>query len=89
MLYVRNLKSEWYVSELFYFIIFKAWFHHPAVLFNPVVENCNSDHNGFLCNHPIYDFKQVSFVPAIFGVNSGEGGMFVSCKLLQSLHIRV
>lgn len=48
------------------------------IVFNPVVENCNSDREAFLCRHPIYDFKQESFVPVIFGFNSGEGGLYAA-----------
>lgn len=61
--------------------IFKAWLSHPCIQFNPVVENCNSGQESFLCHHPVYDFKQESFVPAIVGLNSAEGGLFVACKL--------
>jgi len=58
----------------------KAWLSHPCIQFNPVVKNCNSGQEAFLCHHPIYDFKQESFVPAIVGLNSAEGGLFVACK---------
>lgn len=50
----------------------------PRILLHPVVENCRSDQESFLCHHPIYDFKQESFVPAIIGMNSEEGGMHVT-----------
>jgi len=46
-----------------------------------VVENCNSGQEAFLCHHPIYDFHQESFVPAIVGLNSAEGGLFVAGEL--------
>jgi len=46
-----------------------------------VVENCNTDQEAFLCHHPIYDFHQESFVPAIVGLNSAEGGLFVAGEL--------
>ncbi|XP_025194181.1 esterase E4-like isoform X1 [Melanaphis sacchari] len=55
-----------------------TWLNHPTVLFNPVVENCNSDQEAFLCHHPILDFHQESFVPAIVGLNSEEGSLFVA-----------
>ncbi|XP_060878022.1 juvenile hormone esterase-like isoform X1 [Metopolophium dirhodum] len=55
-----------------------AWLSHPCIQFNPVVENCDSGQEAFLCHHPIYDFKQESFVPAIVGLNSAEGGLFVA-----------
>lgn len=63
-------------------ILLQTWLNHPCVLFNPVVENCGSSagHEPFLCRHPIYDFKQESFVPAIVGLNSAEGGLFIACK---------
>lgn len=63
----------------------KAWLSHPCIQFNPVVEDCDSSHEAFLCHHPVYDFKQESFVPAIVGLNSAEGGLFVACKLQYSL----
>lgn len=48
----------------------------------PVVENCDGGgEDAFLCNHPVYDLKQESFVPVIIGLNSAEGGMFASRKL--------
>jgi hypothetical protein len=50
------------------------------VLFLPVVEQCGSGQKSFLCHHQLHSFQQVSFVPAIVGLNSGEGGMDVSCK---------
>ncbi|XP_060878026.1 esterase FE4-like [Metopolophium dirhodum] len=55
-----------------------TWIVYPFVLFNPVVENCNTGQEAFLCHHPIYDFHQESFVPAIVGLNSAEGGLFVA-----------
>lgn len=54
---------------------------HPSVLFPPVVESCNSNQESFICKHPITDFKQESIVPTIIGMNTGEGGLFVSSKL--------
>lgn len=58
----------------------KAWLNQPLVLFSPVVENCDSGREAYLCNHPIYNFKQESFVPAIIGMTSAEGGLYVACK---------
>ncbi|KAL4097005.1 hypothetical protein QTP88_021850 [Uroleucon formosanum] len=55
-----------------------TWKNHPLIIFNPVVENCNTGQEAFLCHHPIYDFHQESFVPAIVGLNSAEGGLFVA-----------
>lgn len=55
-----------------------TWITYPFILFNPVVENCNSGQEAFLCHHPIFDFHQESFVPAIVGSNSAEGGLFVA-----------
>jgi len=43
-----------------------------------VVEQCDSNHEAFLCNHPITDFKQKSVVPTMLGLNSGEGGLIVA-----------
>lgn len=54
---------------------------NPAFLFCPVVENCNDrGQEAFLCRHPIYDFHQESFVPAIIGINSAEGGLMATRK---------
>jgi len=55
-----------------------TWINHPSILFSPVVENCNSGQEAFLCHHPIFDFHQESFVPAIVGLNSEEGGLIVA-----------
>jgi len=46
-----------------------------------VVENCNTGQEAFLCHHPIYDFHQESFVPAIVGLNAAEGGLIVAGEL--------
>ncbi|XP_060845477.1 uncharacterized protein LOC132925065 [Rhopalosiphum padi] len=54
------------------------WRSYPTVLFSPVVEQCNSGREAFLCRHQLNEFKQESFVPAIIGLNSAEGGMIVS-----------
>jgi len=48
----------------------------------PVAENCNKKKESFLCKYPLLDFKQISKVPVIIGMNSGEGGLFASRKLL-------
>jgi len=47
----------------------------------PVVENCENK-TGFLCRHPLLDFKQESNVPILMGMNSGEGGLFAARELL-------
>jgi len=54
--------------------------NHPSILFPPVVESCDSNREGFLCNNPITDFKQETTVPTIVGLNSGEGGLFAASK---------
>lgn len=54
------------------------------ILFNPVVENCDSGQETFLCHNPIYDFKQESFVPSMIGSTSAEGGLYVACKSKHS-----
>jgi len=46
----------------------------------PVAENCNRKKESFLCKYPSLDFKQISKVPVIIGMNSGEGGIFASSK---------
>lgn len=62
-------------------IYFKEWLNHPSVIFPPVVESCDSDHEAFICRNPITDFKQESMVPTIIGYTTGEGGLVVSGKL--------
>lgn len=54
--------------------------NYPNILFNVVVENCNSSKDAFLCHHPIYDFKQESYVPVIVGMNEAKGGFYVTRK---------
>ncbi|KAL5242174.1 hypothetical protein ACI65C_009584 [Semiaphis heraclei] len=56
----------------------REWHSYPTVLFSPVVEQCDSGKAAFLCRHQLKEFKQESFVPAIIGLNSAEGGMIVS-----------
>lgn len=60
--------------------MFKEWNIHPSIVFPPVVESCDSTSEGFLCNHPITNFKEESIVPTLIGFTSGEGGVFVACK---------
>jgi len=60
--------------------MFQEWVNHPCIIFPPVVESCDSNQESFLCNHPLIGFKQESFVPTIIGLNTGEGGIFVSSK---------
>jgi len=48
----------------------------------PVAESCNRKKESFLCNYPLVYFKQKSRVPVLIGMNSGEGGIFASRKLL-------
>ncbi|XP_050531739.1 juvenile hormone esterase-like isoform X2 [Daktulosphaira vitifoliae] len=64
------------IAEIFYKLF--EWKTHPIILFSPVVEKCDIDNKGFLCHHPLIEFKQESHVPAIIGINSAEGGLFVS-----------
>ncbi|XP_025194178.1 venom carboxylesterase-6-like [Melanaphis sacchari] len=54
------------------------WDNHPCIIFPPVVESCDLNQKSFLCNHPLTNFKQESFVPTIIGLNSGEGGIFAA-----------
>lgn len=55
-----------------------VWLNFPIVQFNIVVESCDTGkNNAFICHHPIDNFKQVSFVPTIVGLNSAEGLLFV------------
>jgi len=46
----------------------------------PVAESCNSKKESFLCNYPLLDFNQISKVPVLMGMNTGEGGIFASRK---------
>jgi len=47
----------------------------------PVAENCNNKKKeSFLCKYPLLDFKQISKVPVLMGMNSAEGGLFASRK---------
>ncbi|VVC41617.1 Carboxylesterase type B, conserved site,Carboxylesterase, type B,Carboxylesterase type B [Cinara cedri] len=59
---------------------FCEWEIHPSVTFSVVAEKChkNNKHESFLCNYPLKYYKQVSLVPTIIGMNTGEGGLFAS-----------
>jgi len=46
----------------------------------PVAENCKRKKESFLCKYPLLDFKQISKVPVLMGMNTGEGGIFASRK---------
>jgi len=46
----------------------------------PVAENCDSKKDSFICKYPLLDFEQISKVPVLIGMNSGEGGLFASSK---------
>ncbi|VVC41624.1 Carboxylesterase type B, conserved site,Carboxylesterase, type B,Alpha/Beta hydrolase fold [Cinara cedri] len=70
---LRILPAKYLQSEMHTKLF--TWLKYPAILFSPVVENCKSRQEAFLCHHPIYDFQQESFVPAIIGMNSAEGGL--------------
>ncbi|CAI6344926.1 unnamed protein product [Macrosiphum euphorbiae] len=54
------------------------WRIYPIINFMPVAENCNKKKESFLCKYPLLDFKQISKVPVLMGMNSGEGGLFAS-----------
>lgn len=71
---LRNMPSELIVNLLYNFFEWKVF---PAITFMPVVENCENK-TGFLCRHPLIDFKQESNVPILMGMNSGEGGLFAA-----------
>jgi len=44
----------------------------------PVAEKCNCRKESFLYNYPLLCFKQITKVPILIGMNSGEGGIFAS-----------
>ncbi|XP_008180697.1 esterase FE4 [Acyrthosiphon pisum] len=57
---------------------FFEWRIYPIINFMPVAENCNEKKESFLCKYPLLDFEQISKVPVLMGMNSGEGGIFAS-----------
>jgi len=69
---------------MFLFILFylflQEWRNYPIINFMPVAENCNKNKEAFLCKYPSLDFEQISKVPVLMGMNSGEGGIFASSK---------
>lgn len=58
----------------------QEWKVYPSVTFSVVSEKChkNNEQNSFLCKNPLEYYKQMSLVPTIIGMNSGEGGLFAS-----------
>jgi len=44
----------------------------------PVVEKCNCSKESFLCDYPLLQFKQITIVPVLMGMNTGEGGVYAS-----------
>lgn len=57
---------------------FFEWRNYPIINFMPVAENCERKKESFLCKYPLLDFKQISKVPVLMGMNTGEGGIFAS-----------
>uniref|UniRef100_A0A2S2QI72 Carboxylic ester hydrolase n=1 Tax=Sipha flava TaxID=143950 RepID=A0A2S2QI72_9HEMI len=72
---LRRLPAEIFVQLQRNFF---EWQMHPSVTFAAVVEKCRKNKNSFLCDYPMKYYKQESLVPTIIGLNSGEGGFFVS-----------
>jgi len=64
----------------FIYLFLQEWRNYPIINFMPVVESCNSQKQSFLCNYPLLDFNQISKVPVLMGMNTGEGGIFASRK---------
>ncbi|XP_022165688.1 esterase FE4-like [Myzus persicae] len=54
------------------------WRNYPIINIPAVVEKCNKKKESFLCKYPLLDFKQISKVPVLIGMTSGEGGLFAS-----------
>jgi len=44
----------------------------------PVAEKWNCSKESFLCDYPPLYFEQLTKVPVLIGMNSGEGGIFAS-----------
>lgn len=68
--------------RLFYLIQEKQYFS-KYIVFIPVLEQCGPGQKSFLCHHHMFELNLESFVPSIVGLNSGEGGMQVSCKFYK------
>jgi len=63
---------------VFIYLFLQEWRNYPIINFMPVVENCNRKEESFLCKYPLLEFKKESEIPVLMGMNSGEGGIFVS-----------
>ncbi|XP_050531761.1 juvenile hormone esterase-like isoform X2 [Daktulosphaira vitifoliae] len=55
---------------------FYEFVNNPEVAFPPTVENCGP--NAFICINPLVEFKPVTQVPVIMGLNSAEGGVGIA-----------
>lgn len=47
----------------------------------PVLENSTSNKESFLYDYPLLHFNQITKVPILMGMNSGEGGIYASREL--------
>ncbi|XP_060877024.1 esterase FE4-like isoform X2 [Metopolophium dirhodum] len=54
------------------------WRNYPIISMMPVAEKCNCSKESFLCDYPLLYFEQLTKVPVLMGMNSGEGGIFAS-----------
>ncbi|KAL5242172.1 hypothetical protein ACI65C_009582 [Semiaphis heraclei] len=54
------------------------WRNYPLRNLLPVVEKCNCSKESFLCDYPLLHFEQITKVPVLMGMNTGEGGVYAS-----------
>jgi len=68
------------ICLLYIYLILQEWRIYPIINFMPVAESCDRKKESFLCKYPLLDFKQISKVPVLMGMNTAEGGLFASRK---------
>ncbi|XP_022165706.1 esterase FE4-like [Myzus persicae] len=54
------------------------WRCFPFRNLMPVLENSTSNKESFLYDYPLLHFNQITKVPILMGMNSGEGGIYAS-----------
>ncbi|KAL4097018.1 hypothetical protein QTP88_021860 [Uroleucon formosanum] len=54
------------------------WRNYPFRNLMPVAEKCNCKKESFLYDYPLLCFRQITKVPILIGMNSGEGGIYAS-----------
>jgi len=48
----------------------------PDYKYMPIAEKCKCSKKSLLCDYLLLRFEQITKVPVLMGMNSGEGGIF-------------